>query len=71
MNGPTPIEWPDIDAFLRRSGETLSPPDIRLIEQLDDIYLADHYRSREGTERERQQALKDGLRQAGKRPTQR
>jgi hypothetical protein len=39
MHGPAPIEWPDIDAFVRRAGVSLAPWEIELIEQLDDIYL--------------------------------
>jgi hypothetical protein len=37
--GPGPIEWPDIDAFLRLSGETLAPWEIEVIEELDDAFL--------------------------------
>ena len=33
-----PISWPDIDAFVRYSGLRLAPWEIRLIEQLDDLY---------------------------------
>lgn len=33
------IEWPDIDAFIRRSGVWLSPWEIELIEDLDDLFL--------------------------------
>lgn len=42
FNGPSPIEWPDIDAFLRRSGMRLAPWEIELIEEIDDIYLNQH-----------------------------
>lgn len=37
--GHDPIGWQDIDAFLRRSGVSLTPWDIELIEAIDDIYI--------------------------------
>ena len=37
--GPSPIEWPDIDAFLRRSGVHLAPWEIDLLELLDDTWM--------------------------------
>ena len=37
--GPAPIEWPDIDAFLRRSGVHLAPWEIDLLELLDDTWM--------------------------------
>lgn len=37
----SPIEWPDIDAFLRHSQMTLSPWEIEIIEDLDDLFLKD------------------------------
>lgn len=37
--GPSPIEWPDIDAFVRRSGLRLDPWELKLVEKLDDLYL--------------------------------
>ena len=40
MGGPAPIEWTDIDAFLRRSDVRLSPFEIGFIEQIDDAYMA-------------------------------
>lgn len=39
MGAPKPIEWPDIDAFVRQSGARLTPWQIEVIEDLDDIYL--------------------------------
>jgi hypothetical protein len=33
-----PISWPEIDAFLRHSRITLAPWELRLIEELDDLY---------------------------------
>jgi hypothetical protein len=36
---PSPIEWTDIDAFLRRSGLALAPWEIEMIEVVDDLYL--------------------------------
>lgn len=35
-----PISWTDIDAFLRTSGVRLVPWEIRLIEELDDLFRA-------------------------------
>lgn len=37
--GPGPIEWPDIDAFLRLSGVSLAPWEIEVIEEIDDVFL--------------------------------
>ena len=38
--GPAPIEWPDIDAFIRRTGLDLRPWEIEIIEGVDDLFLA-------------------------------
>lgn len=38
----SPIEWPDIDAFVRNSRTHLTPWEIELIEDLDDLFLMDH-----------------------------
>lgn len=38
--GVSPIEWPDIDAFIRRARMPLLPWEIETIERLDDAYLA-------------------------------
>jgi hypothetical protein len=38
--GPSPIEWPDIDAFCRFSRMTLVPWEVEIIEALDDVFLA-------------------------------
>lgn len=40
FSGPQPIAWNDIDAFVRRTGITLAPWEIAVIEQIDDIYLS-------------------------------
>lgn len=37
--GPAPLEWPDIDAFLRCSGLRLAPWELEIVELLDDRYL--------------------------------
>jgi hypothetical protein len=61
MAGPSPIEWPDIDAFMRRARVRLAPWEIELIEDLDDTYLA--AQSAEAKSKaDRQRAIKDGLR---------
>lgn len=42
-----PITWSDIDAFVRLSGVRLAPWEIRLIEELDDLYRAEHSKKRD------------------------
>lgn len=37
--GLMPIEWPDIDAFLRLSKVSLAPWEVEVIEDLDDMFL--------------------------------
>lgn len=37
-----PIEWPDIDAFVRNTRFDLAPWEIEIIEDLDDLFLTDH-----------------------------
>lgn len=39
FSGPAPIEWPDIDAFLRASGFRVAPWELELLEAIDDLYL--------------------------------
>lgn len=63
MNGPNPIEWPDIDAFVRHSGEIFEPFEIKMIEGLDDTYLASLASG--ASDEDKQQALKDDLKSAG------
>jgi hypothetical protein len=36
----SPIEWSDIDAFIRLSSTRLAPWEIAVIEDLDDIFIA-------------------------------
>lgn len=38
--GPSPIEWPDIAAFIDRTGIDLRPWEIEIIEAVDDQFLA-------------------------------
>lgn len=38
--GASPIEWPDIDAFVRNSRFPLTPWEIETIEHIDDLFLA-------------------------------
>jgi hypothetical protein len=45
--GPSPIEWPDIDAFVRYSGMRLRPWELEVIEMLDDLYLVEQGRRAE------------------------
>lgn len=39
-----PITWPDIDAFVRRSKFALTPWEVEIIEDLDDIERAEQAR---------------------------
>lgn len=64
INGPNPITIEAIDAFVRRTGLRLDPGDIQLIEDIDDLYLSKM--AEQASERDRQQALKDGLGRASK-----
>jgi hypothetical protein len=36
----SPIGWPDIDAFVRFSGVRLTPWEVELVEDLDNLFLA-------------------------------
>jgi hypothetical protein len=38
----SPLEWPDLDAFLRLSRLELAPWEIEILEDLDDLFLMDH-----------------------------
>ncbi|UFX41792.1 hypothetical protein HAP47_0021040 [Bradyrhizobium sp. 41S5] len=38
----SPLEWQDIDAFLRRTQTDLAPWELEIIEMLDDLYLVDY-----------------------------
>lgn len=49
--GPSPIEWADIDAFLRHTRLPLVPWEIEMIETLDDLYMAQQARAA-GTDRD-------------------
>lgn len=37
-NGINKVEWPDIDAFIRRAKVDLTAWEIEIIENLDDVY---------------------------------
>lgn len=43
--GVNPISWGDIDAFCRFNSSTFTPWEIQLIEDLDEIYLAEQSRT--------------------------
>ena len=65
LNGPSPIGWPDLDAFMRRSGVELDSHDVRLLEVIDDAYIA---AAAEGvSEADRQRALREELLARGER----
>lgn len=59
--GLAPLGWLDIKAFVRLTGQHLSPPDIELIEVIDDAYLA--AASAGPSPEEQNMALRDGLEQ--------
>lgn len=40
FSGQSPIDWQDIDAFIRRSGLRLAPWEIEILEAIDDIFLS-------------------------------
>lgn len=42
FNGPNPIEWSDVEAFMYVTQEQFSPWEVELIENLDDLYLLPH-----------------------------
>lgn len=64
MSGPNPIEWPDIDAFCRRTGTRLDPRDIELIEIVDDLYMQKS--AEQASPADKHQAIKDNLAMAAK-----
>lgn len=39
FSGPDPVGWPDIDAFIRRSGTDLAPWEIEVIEAIDGLFV--------------------------------
>lgn len=45
--GLNPIGWADIDAFVRLSGTTLMPWEIRVIEQLDDLFRIEQVKAKD------------------------
>lgn len=61
------VEWPDIYAFMRAARVRLSPWEISLIEDVDDIFIEAMSEAKEGTGQEKAAAAADGLRRAGKR----
>lgn len=65
MSGPNPIEWPDIDAFCRRTGVRLDPRDIELIEAVDDLFLQKS--AEQASASDQQQSIRDGLKNVEKR----
>ena len=65
LTGPEPIDWCDLDAFVRLARQHLSPPDIELIEIIDDAYLASFAAGPAPVESN--MALRDGLEQIANR----
>ena len=45
--GVGPIEWPDIDAFVRNTRVDLKPWEIEVIESLDDLFLLERNKAGE------------------------
>ena len=66
QHGLDPIEWPDVDAFARYTGARLDTHDIEMLEALDDLFISKM--SERATPSDKQQALKDGLKAAGRNP---
>ena len=50
--GVQPIEWPDIDSFLRHAKYILAPWEIEIIEDIDDLYLIANSPAKKPTESE-------------------
>jgi hypothetical protein len=48
--GKQPLEWSDIDAFLRLTATSLAPWEIELLEDLDDLFLVDYTNRQIGSE---------------------
>lgn len=46
--GPSPIEWPDIDAFCRHTALHLSPWEVEVIEDLDNLFLVSQQSPQKG-----------------------
>jgi hypothetical protein len=42
----SPIEWPDLDAFIRLSKTLLAPWEIAMVEELDDLFIAEQNKPR-------------------------
>lgn len=42
--GSVPIEWPDIDAFVRHTRSELVPWEVEFIEVIDDLFMAEQAR---------------------------
>lgn len=63
-HGLAPVEWPDIEAFVRLTHTPLDAFDISLIEMLDDLLL--QKMTEPASPADQQQALRDGLKAAGK-----
>lgn len=40
LSGPEPFSWSELEALVRLTGWRLSPWEIRLVEMLDNLYLA-------------------------------
>jgi len=40
LAGPSPWEWPDLDAFVRNSRMPLWPWEVEILEALDDVFMA-------------------------------
>jgi hypothetical protein len=46
--GPAPIEWPDVDAFVRLSRFELAPWEIEIVEAIDDCFMIEQGRRDDG-----------------------
>jgi hypothetical protein len=45
--GLNPISWPDIDAFVRHSKISLAPWEVRLVEELDNLFRSEMAKNRD------------------------
>lgn len=49
---------------MRRTGQRIDPSEVAMIEMLDDLYLVKS--SEQASEKDQQQAIRDGVKAAGK-----
>lgn len=67
LNGANPVEWQDVAAFVRLSGQRFAPWEINIICDIDDVYLT--VTNKEEATPENPQAVKDLIRSVSSRNT--